>query len=120
MSSIQIRRGDTWPKRLTITQGGPVNLANVSQIWMTFRRKPAKPGVDTDDTSAVLQVTLGSGITVFDAAEGEADVALTPAQTSLLVKDSYYFDVQIKMNTGEIFTTDDGYATILDQATLSG
>ena len=121
MARRQIRRGDDWDGVLTFRDHPELNLATVQQIWLTFRWKPAKPGVDVDDSNAIVQITMtGGGITVVDIPNRIANARLTPAQTRLFTKkDDAYYDVQVLTAEGKKKTTEDGTIPILGEVTLS-
>ena len=98
----RIFRGDTIILEGTVSQEGvAVNLAGHS-IWFT-----AKPQItDTDAAGSTIQKTVGSGIVVVDAANGEIRITLSPSDTAGINNDTtYQCDVQIKnTSTGEIST----------------
>jgi len=59
---------------------------------------------ETLSGSVVLTKTLGSGVTVTDAAEGELKVVLTNAETTLFKIRKHFFEIQITDASSKIST----------------
>jgi hypothetical protein len=111
VSSMTATRGDTNRYTLTISRSGArVDLTGVS-VWFTVKRAHA----DSDD-DALIQKTVGDGITPADqgeaATEGQAELVLAPADTASLSPTTiYYYDVQILEST-VVTTVDSGTFTV--------
>lgn len=115
MSSIAVTatRGDTIDLEVTVTRdGAPVDLTG-ADLWFTAKLK-----VKDADVDAVAQKTVGSGITVTDAVNGEALITLDPADTDGLTKETtLYCDVQLVEASGRVTTVASGTLTILRDVT---
>jgi hypothetical protein len=131
--NLRIRCGDDWGDEVTITcvdgDGNPLDLTG-AEIWMTVRKKALRNASATDTSHPpVLQITSpavvggAGGITIIDGPAGTARPSLTPAQTKLLVKSSYVYDIQLRAATGslagKVKTIQEGTITPLAQNTLS-
>lgn len=88
--------GDTLP--ITITIINVPSGTSIVKAWITFKAK-----LSDSDVDAILQKTITSGFT------GTSSVAftftLTATETAVFIAGrSYRWDVQVKDNTGGIFT----------------
>ena len=85
--------GDTRVLELTITDEADavVNLTGAAITWALSKRNASEV---LPKGTAILTKTVGSGITITDAANGRADVAIDPADTADL-KGEYYHEVQL-------------------------
>lgn len=101
LKMLDIVKGDSATFRLPFTQDGVAyNLSTVAGIWFTI-----KNALTDLDAAAVIQLSLGSGIEVYDAEAGEANADFTYTQTNLLaVGRTYFYDVQIETDTGKLYT----------------
>ncbi len=96
VQDISIYRGDTFPCTLTFTDsaGVAIDITGYS-VYFTLKRSE-----EDLDTSAVLQKTITvhsnptNGITTF---------TLSATETNGL-RGSYFYDIQIKNTTSQIFT----------------
>jgi len=79
-STLTLSPGSTGKWRITVKDaaGAAQSLASLTEAWFTIKQRlgDADPGI--------FQLTIGSGITVVDAAAGTLDVEATPAQTEAL------------------------------------
>lgn len=109
---LQPTRGDTY--KLDISLSAP--LSGISEVWLTIKSTWAT--TETDDSSAIVQLTLTGGEIV---ATGAATIRVTfsAEQTSLLVADQYVYDLQIKTTTDEINTAQEGTVRPRRQVTVS-
>lgn len=110
MTQLVCIRGDTWKYQATFSGASIVG----SKLWLTVKRK------DTDPDTGLVQIVsdgVAPGIVIDDATH--ATFALTPAQTALLPVGPWRFDVQIKMPSGDVFTTDSGTFQVLADITRS-
>jgi hypothetical protein len=112
VSSMTATRGDTNRYTLTISRSGArISFDDIDQCWFTVKRAHA----DSDD-DALIQKTVGDGITPADqgeaATEGQAELVLAPADTASLSPTTiYYYDVQILEST-VVTTVDSGTFTV--------
>lgn len=133
LQNFEIRRGDDWGDEVTLWfrngDGTPMDLTN-AEIWMSFRDAPIRSATATDVTHPpTVQITSPAvvggpgGITILDAVTGQARPALTPAQTKLLVRRLYTYDVQVRTAVGalagKIKTTQEGNVETLDERSLA-
>jgi hypothetical protein len=106
MSTLTAIRGDDEIYELTLRQadGTPLNLVGAS-LWFTIKRS-----AEDSDAQAVTQKTIGSGITVMDAAAGRADVRIAAANMAALPSKRIVlaWDCQVKDANGVISTVDRG------------
>jgi hypothetical protein len=113
VSSMTATRGDTNRYTLTIARlGVRLNFdTEIDQCWFTVKRAHS----DSDD-DALIQKTVGDGITPADqgeaATEGQAELVLAPADTASVSPTTiYYYDVQILEST-VVTTVDSGTFTV--------
>ena len=92
---------------------------NFASIWFTVKARYSEP-----DSGAIVQRKLNDGIFVTDGPNGEAQVVLTHAQTSLLGarEYDYVWDVQIKRDVygseSIISTANEGTMTVSPDVTI--
>lgn len=108
----KIYRGDTIVIEFAIAQDGVATNLTGYSIWFTAKKQLS----DNDTSPSSIQKTIGSGITVLDAAAGHIRVTILPADTATLSAATTYFcDLQIKSAGGVITTVADGtIAIVLD------
>jgi len=99
---IVIRKGDTYTHAVTeYDETGA--LSNLTGSTFLVQLK-----VDPEDTTPVVTFTS----TVLNAANGEWQFALTPAQTTALEPGVYYYDVQRTYSDGQVHTRFEGEAEV--------
>lgn len=108
---LEIFQGTTVKLDVAITVDGET-AADLTgcKLWFT-----AKERRSDDDADAILQKTsdIGGGITILDAPGGLARIALTPAESALFSSARlYFYDVQIKTPTGDIYRPSGLYGTL--------
>tara|TARA_R110002020_G_scaffold190660_3_gene390247 strand:+ start:17287 stop:17988 length:702 start_codon:yes stop_codon:yes gene_type:complete len=92
---------------------------NFASIWFTVKARYSEP-----DSGAIVQRKLNDGIFVTDGPNGEAQVVLTHAETSLLGarEYDYVWDVQIKRDVygseSIISTANEGTMTVSPDVTI--
>ena len=92
---------------------------NLASIWFTVKARYSEP-----DSGALVQRTVGDGIYVTDGPNGEAQVVLTHAETSILGarEYDYVWDVQIKRDLygseSIISTANEGTLTVNPDVTI--
>ena len=104
MSDIIGVRGDTEYYDLTLVDadGNRIDLTGLD-MWFTVKAKKSDR-----DSLALIQKTVGNGITLADqmseATKGQATVHVLPSDTNrILAPFDYYYDVQLK--SGDVITT---------------
>jgi len=108
-SGKKVYRGDTIVIDAIITQdSSPVNLTGYS-IYATFKVNIT----DEDNAATTIQKSIGSGITVVNAATGQIRITLVPSDTSSNTTEiTYKVDIQLKSATNVVSTPDDGTLTV--------
>lgn len=116
LKMLEIVKGDSVTYRLPFTQDGVAyDLSTVAGIWFTLKNSTGDA-----DAAAVVQLSLGAGIEVYDAEAGEANADFTYTQTNLLaVGRVYLYDVQIKTAAGQLFTALSGRMIARSPMTLA-
>jgi hypothetical protein len=100
-TNITMSRGDRLDLTLRVTLSkSPYDLTGCS-LWFT-----AKQSYVDADAAAIIQKTVGSGITVTDAQKGIAAIVVLPADTEDLdgAKVNLYWDVQLETASGDVWT----------------
>lgn len=116
-SFLDLVKGDSATYHLTFTEDNVAyNLTNASEIWFTLKNSP-----EDTDAEALLQLTLSGGsIVILSAAGGTANLDITAAQTATLDYGRvYYWDIQVKDTSNQIFTALRGRLLIRSQSTIS-
>jgi hypothetical protein len=104
MSDISMQRSSTATIVLTTTLGGAVHsLSGIQALSFTAKNNKS-------DTTAVISKSLGSGLTVTDAANGIAVLTIDPADTSSLTcdPDVLWWDLIVKDATDAVYTLNSG------------
>lgn len=118
ITTLEMSRGDSrkWTFAVTYSDTGAVYSLAGASMWFT-----AKKRITDADVAAVFQKTIGSGITLTDAANGLGYIELSPADTSALSsgKQNLEFDLQLKSSAGKIYTVAFGKLTVYPDVTLS-
>jgi hypothetical protein len=114
MTDFTLSRGDTVDLAVVVTASGSAYSLVGCSIWFT-----AKSSYSLADTGAQFQKTIGSGITVTNAALGRFSVRISPADTSSLgnSKTLLVYDCQVKDASGNIYTIASGNLIILPDVT---
>lgn len=96
---IECVRGDTLEQdaRLTMAAG---TLAGCT-IWLTVKRDPRDP-----DPGLVQISTENGGVVILDAAAQLVRFRIEAQRTARLPVGEWWFDVQVKLPTGEIQTAE--------------
>lgn len=108
-------RGDAFTFTLTVTQAGAAYNLTGCSIRFT-----AKWSYSDADGSAVFSRTVGSGITVTNAAGGIATVALAPSNTSSLPasRTDLVYDIQVT-NGSNPFTVVQGTLSVYPDVSVT-
>jgi len=98
--NITVKRGDTTPLPLTFTDenGSAVDITGWT-IYFTVKAK-----IDDEDNDAKIKKDV---TTHSDPTNGKTVITLSSSDTSI-DPGNYYYDVQVKTNTGEIYTPLEG------------
>lgn len=106
---IEAVRGDTWATVMNFTDadGGAISIAG----WTIFFT--LKIGKDDPDSEAIISKNITSHT---NPTGGISGITLTAAETDDL-DESYFYDIQIKKNTGVIATILKGEMKFVDDVT---
>lgn len=113
--SITLPRGDTWLNTLPIVDADGVayDLTGAS-IWLTIKERSDDA---PDDADAIIQLEVGSGLTVATPSNGIVAVEITDEDTALLTPGrSYRYDVQVRKG-GKTFTPIGGAVVVTKDIT---
>lgn len=114
---ITITKGDTWPNTLspiTNRDTGAVENLTGATIWLTIKEEFDDAD---DDAAAVVQLGVGTGLTVADPASGIVAVEIPDEDTDLLDPGTTYrYDVQVRKG-GKTFTPIGGRLTVTRDTT---
>lgn len=117
MSDLRLTRGDSYslPFAVTDSSGNAVNLTGYSG-WFTVKHSTS----DTDG-SAIMQLTVGNGVTVPSPTDGTGTIDIASSNWSgyTAPKNPVYWDLQFKASTGEVYTVDSGRIWVKQDVTLS-
>lgn len=105
---LEMRRGDTPIWELAVTEDGAAFNLTGATLYFT-----AKLALDDADPG-VFQLTNSAGITITDAAAGEAEIQPRRADTNALTSDvTLFWDVQVSIaGSSETFTVLNGTLVI--------
>lgn len=125
-STITVLRGDTLSVSLTNIGA----LTNYDKIWFTVKDYHTDP-----DTASIIQIEKTAGLlyingaaasdpengslVVTDEASGDVTINLAAVETAQLSPRSYYYDIQILLDTGVINTLIIGIFDVLPDYTRS-
>lgn len=101
MANITVYRGDTIELDLTITTGASSGAANLSGASLYFTLKE-----NISDTTPALkkQTPSASGITITNTGQGLATVNIPTGDSYSFKTGPYYYGVQLKDDSANIFT----------------
>ena len=93
----------------------------VTKAWMTIKTNYAVADPGILQKVATTTAVPGVGQVIDIGADGEAFISLeftpTDTGTTALPDELYFYDIQIKMDNGDIFTTERGIIRFLQQVT---
>lgn len=98
---LEMYRGDSalWPMTAYQADGQPLNISTGS-LYFTVKSSTRQL-----DAAAILQKTVGSGITVTDGANGGFTVELDSADTSsVYAPQVYQWDIQYVTTGNKVYT----------------
>lgn len=102
-TNFSTKRGDTWSgATVTVTENDVAMDLTDASILMQLKR-------DACDSSYVLELSTGSGITITNAADGQFTI---DAVIIGLTPKNYVYDVQITLASGRIVTILEGTFTV--------
>lgn len=96
--NLKVIRGDTKIFTVNITSKEtklPTDLTGAAIVF-TVKKRREDPDID-----AVISLSVGSGITVTDAAGGQFQVKIPAADTNVLEIRRYFYDIQIDLGSGD-------------------
>ena len=106
---VQMYRGDSRTVEITVTaDGSAVDLSTVAAYVMTVKK-------NADDPTATITVT--GTIANAPGTDGVIEFLLVPADTASLAGGAYVYDVQLTMETGDVYTVAKDQFIILDDVT---
>lgn len=114
--ALSMTRGDTFAFNLAVTSAGaPFNLTGCSI------RVTAKWDYANLDAAAVFTRTIGSGVTVTNAAGGLATVVIAPSNTSTLPANpvNLYYDIQVTDGSSNVYTVNSGILTVSPDVSIT-
>ena len=116
MANITVYRGDTIDLDLTITTGSNSSAADLAGATLYFTLKEQ---VSMTDAQATLkkESPAASGITITDAAGGLATVNIPTGDSYYFKTGPYYYGVQLKDATANVFTIVTGLFNVLADVT---
>lgn len=114
--TIKAVRGDTITLDFTVKR--PAGGAAVDLTGATFTFT-AKKKLSDADAAALFQKTLGSGVSVTNAANGQGRVTVAPADTTSLpdYETDLYCDLQMTEAVGTVTTVAEGILRIRPDVT---
>lgn len=100
---------------------GPANIANASAITFSLAERLYHVANAANAGNCIFQKTLGNGLTLANASNGNLQLAFLPSDTwSLCGEKSYYWDAQVYFaSTGGVFTFAAGTLAFNDQAPIN-
>lgn len=98
VNEIEMAQGADQTISLIVFQTDGVSRLDITSHGITFTVKD-----DTGETVFRIQKSVGSGITITDAVQGEADIILVPADTTSMAADKYVYDVWVEPPAGQDF-----------------
>lgn len=107
--AITAKRGDTIDLEVAVTRNDAAVDLTGADCWFTAKRR-----LSDADADALIQKTLGSGITVIgNAADGNLLVTIDPEDTDSLTRQTVlYCDVQLLEADGRVTTVASGTLTV--------
>lgn len=118
MAQIQLIRGDSKVLTVSVTRSGsPYDLSGHT-LRFTAKYRYSDP-----DSEAVFQLSSspGAGITVTNAAQGQARIEIAPVHTQNLpaVRTRLVYDLQLTDGGGGVYTVDIGEIIVLPDVTIT-
>lgn len=105
--NFEMASGTTKVLRNTITDrnGAAVDLSGASIEFNLAKR---------ENDAALLTLSIGSGVTITDAVNGQHDVELAPIDTAALVG-SYYWQIEVTDSAGNVGISNRGTVHIYNR-----
>lgn len=102
-TQLSIVRGDTCAWSVAVTFNGAVFSLVGCTLRFTVKRSPK----DSDADAVITRTSVGNGISITDAANGLAQIVLTPTHTANLQPlENYVWDLQVTTVSGQVYTPD--------------
>lgn len=113
LQNVEIYRGDNRTFKVTVKDGdgNAVNIAGASIVFSVKEK--------ISDAAYIIQKSssVGSEITITDAANGIYEVYLLPADSQNLDIRTYEYDSELTTSTGKIYTVVRGEFTVYAEIT---
>lgn len=108
MDLVAVRGDDeTFDVAFKDPAGAILNLTGAQGIWFTAKRS----SLDSD-ADALIQKSLGAGVTITNAIGGIARIDINGADTGLIETTTLVWDCQLKDSAGKYATAAKGVLTI--------
>lgn len=111
LQNVEIYRGDNRTFQVTVKDGDGVAV-DITGAAIKFSVKE-----EISDTDYEIQKTVGSGITITDAANGIYEVYLLPADTQNMGVGIYEYDSELTTAGGNVYTVVRGEFTVQAEIT---
>lgn len=98
-------RGDTCNIQVTITNPTTGAVMDLSGYTAFLTVKPSVNNTSNGNDDATTAVVQMSQFPIPDAANGIVEFSIPPATTGAITPGTYFYDVQIKDNSGNIFSS---------------
>lgn len=114
--TLSMIRGSTFSFDVAISNSGTGLPENLTNGTLKFT---AKWDLIDSDASAVFQKSIGSGITITNASQGQVNIVISPTDTSTLPFNTVNLNYDLKYtdSIGNIFTTLLGLINITSNVT---
>ncbi len=113
--ALEIFRGDDEVLDISFKQADGItalNITGATGIWFTAKSS----SLDTD-AQALIQKTLGAGVTIVSAAAGTATVTINAADTVAIEPSTLVWDAQIRDAAGKVRTAASGTLKVIADVT---
>lgn len=113
--NIEVIRGDTNTFLVTFVRNNAVVSLVGAKMWFTVKDKATDP--DVNAIIALNSVDNSDQIVSSFPTSGQFQIQLTDADTDLLVKTAYLYDVQVKEANGTVTTVQRGKLKVVRDIT---
>ena len=118
-NSLTITRGNTLVMNYTNQDNSsPPKPISLTGALVYFTVKPVQYDTSVTDSTAIFQLSVGSGIVLNTTSTNLATITATAAQTELLTPGlSPYYDITIKYSNGQVITPISGQIKVIGTPT---
>lgn len=120
--NLAFSRGDTLAIDLALTNGSAPEDLTGSKLYFTIKEDTE----DADAEATVRKTSPSSGITIVSSTGGTAQVVIAAADTAAVFDHLpassvafFFFDVQLKLSGGQVYTVAEGTALVYPDVTIS-